>query len=195
MPPKKKTKAKPKSLKPKPGALLISEPFNPEPKFKRAVVLISQHDKRGTIGFILNKPIDVKLKGSIPDFTEYKGALFLGGPINKNQLFFIHTLGPQIEGSIEIMEGLHWGGEITQLKKMILAKKVKSSDFRFFAGYSGWRPKQLDNEFKTKSWIVAQAKPEQIMDENTNRLWSNILKTMGNEYAMLANFPENPSLN
>ena len=57
------------------------------------------------------------------------------------------------------------------------------------------KPKQLSEEIKGKSWIVADTKAEQVLDNNTNRLWGNVLKTMGREYAMMANFPENPSLN
>ena len=182
-------------LKPCKGRLLISEPFLNEPYFKRSVILLAEHNEEGSIGFILNKPIDIKLTRAIPDFPEYKGTLFLGGPVSKNQLFFIHTLGSKIEGSIEIMKDLFLGGNINELKKMITKKEIKSSDFRFFAGYSGWGPEQLNNELKAKSWIVTDATREQIMDENTIRLWGNVLKTMGNEYAMMANFPENPSLN
>ena len=182
-------------LKPAKGRLLISEPFLNEPYFKRSVIILVEHNDEGSMGFILNKPIEVNIKGSIPDFSEYKGSLFLGGPVKRDQLFFIHTLGDKINGSVQILDNLFLGGDLAQLKKMIKAKEIKESEFRFFAGYAGWGPDQLKNELKTKSWFVGSAQVAQIMDENTNRLWGNILKTMGKEYAILSNFPENPSLN
>ena len=182
-------------LKPRKGRVLLSEPFLSEPYFKRSVIILTEHNEEGSIGFILNKPLDISLPSAIPDFPKFNGSLYLGGPVNKNKLFFIHTVGNKIKGSTEIINGLFWGGDINLLIKLIEANKVSASEFRLFAGYAGWGVKQLDNEFKAKSWIVAEADVEQIMDENTNRLWGNILKTMGKEYAMIANFPENPSLN
>ncbi len=44
-----------KSLKPAKGKLLISKPFLHDPYFKRSVVFLTEHNKDGTVGFILNK--------------------------------------------------------------------------------------------------------------------------------------------
>ena len=62
-------------------------------------------------------------------------------------------------------------------------------------GYSGWDSKQLDKEIDNDSWIVAPANREHIIGDDSENLWSNVLKSFGKEYAMLANFSEHPSLN
>ena len=43
------------------GKILISEPFLMDPNFKRSIVLLCEHSEEGSVGFILNKPTQVKL--------------------------------------------------------------------------------------------------------------------------------------
>lgn len=182
-------------LRPCKGRILISEPFLREPFFKRSVIILTEHNELGSMGFILNKPIEMKSNGSIANFSQFNGPLFLGGPLNKNQLFFIHTLGEKVKGSLKISDGLYLGGDLKIITRLIETKRVKPSEFRLFAGYSGWGPNQLNQEIKEKSWIVADTDLENVMDKNFNGLWAKVLKGMGKEFAMMANFPENPSLN
>ncbi len=62
-----------KSLKkPSQGTLLISEPFMNDSYFKRSVVLLSEHDEKGSVGFILNKLTDIALNKAVEDFPEFK---------------------------------------------------------------------------------------------------------------------------
>jgi putative transcriptional regulator len=84
------------------GKLLVSEPFLIDPSFRRTVVLLTEHDKNGTVGFILNRELDVGPGEAIEGFPEFKGKLFLGGPVQQTNLFFIHTLGKKIEGSVSV---------------------------------------------------------------------------------------------
>ncbi len=84
---------KKKAIKPAQGALLISEPFLLDSYFKRAVVLIGEHDQHGTIGFILNKPTDVKINDAVEDFPSFNVPLYFGGPVDTDTLFYIHTIG------------------------------------------------------------------------------------------------------
>ena len=182
-------------IKPKRGLLLIADPFLHDTYFKRSVILLAEHNKHGSFGFMLNKPIHLKLNDALSNFPEYKDPLYLGGPVNKDQLFYIHTLGDVIEESTEIAKGLYWGGNLKTITKLIKGNKINSSQLRFFAGYSGWDGNQLDEELKEKSWIICKSTVEHIMSNDTDNLWKNLLTTTGNKYAVMANFPENPSLN
>ena len=88
-----------KLSKPGQGSLLVSEPFLLDSYFKRAVVLLSEHDSQGTLGFILNKPTDVKLNEAVDDFPEFDVPLYFGGPVETDTLFYIHTVGELITGA------------------------------------------------------------------------------------------------
>lgn len=178
----------------KKGKILISEPFLNDPYFKRSVVFLTAHDKEGSLGFILNKPVQLKLNEAVNEFPFFDARLYLGGPVKRDSLYFFHTIGKAIDDSIEVLDGLWWGGNFDTLKSMILQGKVKDNDVRFFAGYSGWEPEQLEKELQEKSWIIAEAKMEYVFGD-AQHLWRNILLSMGNKYAVMANFPEDPSLN
>ncbi len=182
-------------LKPEQGKVLISEPFLNDAYFKRTVVLLAEHNEKGSFGFILNRPMDVKLNDAISDFPDYTNTLYFGGPVSKDQLFYLHTLGKEIDESIEIMKGLWWGGNFETVKAKLQNKEIDEENIRFFAGYSGWEAGQLDGEMKEKSWIVCNAGVNDIMSSDTGNLWREVLRKMGKEYAILANFPEDPTLN
>jgi putative transcriptional regulator len=178
------------------GKLLISEPFLHDPYFQRSVVLMTEYDPLlGATGLILNKPIDLSLNDGLTDFPPYDGQVYLGGPVHKDNLFFIHTLGDKIEDSIEIMPGLFWGGNFETIKQLISSYQIDHNEIRFFAGFSGWETTQLEKEIEEQAWIVTDASPNLIMNTNDDKMWSEVLKRMGAEYAILANFPLDPSLN
>ena len=177
------------------GKLLISEPFLFDPNFKRTVVLLAEHNEEGSVGFILNRPIEVSVAEALDDFPDFDSNLFFGGPVGQNNLFYIHTLGDKLTGSKEIIKGIFWGGDFEHLKLMIDAGQVDPKQIQFFAGYSGWAPEQLDRELKEKSWIVADTRAEQVMKGRNKEFWSEVLKDLGNKFAIMANFPEDPSLN
>ena len=181
-------------LNPGKGRLLISDPFLHEPVFKRSVILLTEHNEEGSVGFILNKPVNIKLNDAMARLPEFDSPLFYGGPVQRDSLYYIHTMGKNISDSIEIYDGLYWGGNFEALKILMETSDVKASELRFFIGYSGWGSKQLDKELKEKSWIVAP-KAENIMETAPEKLWNMLLKNLGKDYAMLANFPEYPSLN
>ena len=183
-----------KQPKPAPGNFLLAEPFMESPEFRRAVVLLTEHNENGTMGFILNRKLAIKPTQAIDDFPDFEDTLFYGGPVSTEMLFYLHTVGDLLEGSVEVMPGLYMGGDFEALKNLLKAGKIKPSQVRFFAGYSGWTAGQLKTEIKQHSWIITGAKSNYIMANNSN-LWKNILKDLGGKYAMVADFPEDPTLN
>ncbi len=183
------------NIKPSEGKLLVAEPFLDDPYFRRSVVLLTEHNEKGSIGFILNKPIEIKLKDAVGELPPIDSNIHLGGPVARETLHFLHTEGKLIDGSLEIMKGLYWGGNFETLKKLITEDKIKAEAIKFFVGYAGWEPNQLENELKLHSWIVLPAKVKDIMKRNPANLWHDILKGMGKEFAVIADFPQDPTMN
>jgi putative transcriptional regulator len=182
--------------KPSRGKMLISEPALRDFYFGRSVVLLVEHnEEEGSIGLILNKPIHLKINEVVKEFPQVTHPLFLGGPVHPERLYYLHTMGDKIPGSIEILPGLFWGGEIKILIEMIDLHIITPSDVRFFIGYSGWEPGQLNRELGEKSWIVTQCSLETAMEQRPEKMWSSILKELGNDYAIWSNFPADPILN
>ena len=176
--------------------ILLAEPFMEGPEFKRSVVLLTEHGQKGSMGFIINRKLTISPTQAIDEFPDFDDKLYYGGPVSSDQLFYMHSLGSLLEGSIEVIPGVFMGGNYDTLRTMIDSKQVSPSQIRFFAGYAGWSANQLGKELKENSWIVVPAQPQHIFaTKEKENLWKNILHNLGGKYAMVAEFPEDPTLN
>lgn len=185
-----------KSKQLKAGQLLLSEPFMPDENFRRTVVLVCEHTPdNGTVGLIINKPINLRLAEIVEDFPPFKGKVFLGGPVGTDTMQFLHSLGSQIEGSVQLTDNLFWGGNFEQVKQMLHGEKIMPDEIRFYLGYSGWGIGQLEGELKDNSWIITPATSKQIFQTPHDILWREVMREMGGIYSTMAGYPENPALN
>jgi putative transcriptional regulator len=182
------------NLKLKKGNLLIAEPFIGDPNFERSVVFLCDHNDDGSFGFVLNQPLDLKLEDVI-DGIYGSFPLFVGGPVEKDTLHFIHRIPHKIEGSVEVGDGIFFSGNFDEVKKGINFGMIEPNDLRFFVGYSGWGAAQLDNEMKQNTWISTKINGDFIFDTPVKDLWRAVLKQMGGDYKILANYPTDPRLN
>ncbi|HLG02712.1 MAG TPA: YqgE/AlgH family protein [Bacteroidia bacterium] len=182
-------------LSPETGRLLVAEPFLSNGHFRRSVILLAEHGETGTVGFMLNKPLDIQVADIIPEFPEFDEFALSGGPVQRDQLYYIHTVGEKIEGSIEIGSGLWWQGNFEHVKELISLKQISRDEIRFFVGYAGWEAGQLQDELEEKSWFVARADKELIFMRDADAMWQEAVRRMGKRFAPMANFPENPSMN
>ncbi len=182
-------------IAPAKGRILISEPFLQDNYFKRSIVLLTEHSENGTIGFVLNKPLNIYINEVIQDFPECEIKISLGGPVSTNTLHYIHNLGDIIPNSINVIEDIYWGGDFDAIIKLIKSKKINNNNIRFFLGYSGWYPGQLENELAENAWVVAEINPREILKPMTQNKWKTTLRKLGDKYKMWAEFPENPEMN
>jgi len=178
------------------GNILVAEPFTLDSYFKRSVIMIGEYSKDGAVGFILNKPTDLFVRDALEDFPEIESRIYFGGPVQTDTIHFIHTYGEMLEGSKQIAPGIYWGGNLEMLKLMIDIKTIQPSNIRFYAGYTGWDLTQLSDELSNKKWIVSTKNASKyVMSDETFEMWGSVLRDLGKAYSILANFPENPSLN
>lgn len=184
------------NLQPQAGLTLVAEPFMEDDYFKRAVVLLAEHNEKGSIGFILNSELDLVVHEVMDDFPEFDAPLFLGGPVEPQSLFYIHNRPDLIPESNQIHDNLYWNGDFDVLKSEIISGNISSHEIKFFLGYAGWGVNQLSEELKTNSWLIQEIKEEQVLRKKTDSLWKEILlNSKKREINLMANFPENPSLN
>ncbi len=181
--------------KPSKGCLLLSEPFLGDMKFRRTVVLLGEHAEEGTVGFVLNRLLNITTKEVVPDLLSVDFPVYYGGPVEPNTLHFIHMAGDLIPGSQEIMPGIYWGGDIDLINLLLEKKEVYPEQFKFFIGYSGWEPGQLEEEIEQKAWWVTKGDSDMIFHDDLENMWPALVRKLGKDYAYLADSPEDPQWN
>jgi len=180
----------------KKGCLLIAEPsILGDHSFTRSVILLTEHNHEGSVGFILNKSLSFTLNELIKEI-DASFTVFNGGPVEQDNLYFVHNVPNLIPNSIEISDGIYWGGDYELTKNAINEGKVKKENIRFFLGYSGWAPEQLSHEIKINSWIVTENQHKSdIFKKPMSEFWKEQIMDLGEKYAVWSNAPENPNLN
>ncbi len=178
------------------GQLLIAEPsIIGDLSFNRSVILLADHNEEGSVGFILNKPLEYTINDLIPDI-ESSFLIYNGGPVEQDNLYFIHTIPELITNSIEISNGIFWGGDFELTKNLINEGKINKEDIRFFLGYTGWSANQLEDELQANSWIIFSNTYESgILKKSSKQFWKEKIIELGGEYIIWSNAPENPILN
>ena len=162
------------SMLPKKGCLLVAEPtILNDISFNRSVILLTEHTKDGSVGFILNKPLSYSINELIPEINA-NFMVYNGGPVEQDNLYFLHNVPELIPESVEISK----------------------ENIRFFFGYSGWDTHQLEEELNDNSWIIVENELQsKIIAKNSQNFWKEKLNEIGGEYIYFSNSPENPALN
>lgn len=183
------------TLNPVIGDVLISEPFMNDFYFRRSVILLIDHNEEGSLGVIFNKRLTIPFNEIVQGFPEFNADVYLGGPVETDRIFFIHTVGEMIPDSHLISNGLYWSGNISVLKSMIKMDLIKPHEVRFYVGYAGWDGGQLRNELKANTWVVGRFTAKQLLRTMPGKMWSDFVKQIGKRYALWDKFPVNPSEN
>lgn len=184
------------SILPQKGYLLIAEPsILSDISFNRSVILLAEHNDEGSIGFILNKPLSYTINDLLPEINA-NFEIYNGGPVEQDNLYFIHTIPDVIPNSVEISNGIYWGGDFETTKEAINDGKVSKDNIRFFLGYSGWGVNQLEMELHENAWIVSEnTLKNKLLSKASNLFWKEKIIEQGGEYVLFSNAPENPTLN
>ncbi|MFH0841112.1 MAG: YqgE/AlgH family protein [Bacteroidota bacterium] len=180
---------------PEKGKILISEPFLPDTFFNRTIVYLVDHNAEGSVGFILNKKLEIKVCDAISGFDDWQEYLSMGGPVAPDTLHYLHNLGDKIPNSVLVDENIYWGGDIDFIRGLIRKGKLDNTQIRFFLGYSGWSAGQLERELKENSWVIAKVKTDIVLNNPVDNTWKKVLRGLNSKYRMWADFPESPDMN
>ncbi|MFD5134703.1 YqgE/AlgH family protein [Streptomyces sp. NPDC058378] len=192
------------------GRLLVAAPALADPNFHRAVVLLLDHDEEGSLGVVLNRPTPVgvgDILGSWAGLTGEPDVVFQGGPVSLDSALGVAVI-PGDEGSSQGSR-LRTGGDEAPIgwrrvhgaiclvdldaPPELLAAALGS--LRIFAGYAGWGPGQLESELADGAWYVVESEPGDVSSPRPENLWRAVLRRQRSELAMIATYPDDPSLN
>ncbi|MGP4001889.1 YqgE/AlgH family protein [Streptomyces sp. 8N706] len=184
------------------GRLLVATPALADPNFDRAVVLLLDHDEEGSLGVVLNRPTPVGVGDILESWAGLAGepgVVFQGGPVSLDSALGVAVV-PGDTGTVVGEAPLGWrrvhgaiGLVDLEAPPELLAAAVGS--LRIFAGYAGWGPGQLEDELVEGAWYVVESEPGDVSSPDPEQLWRAVLRRQRNELAMVATYPDDPSLN
>ncbi|MEL6392746.1 MAG: YqgE/AlgH family protein [Bacteroidota bacterium] len=166
-----------------------------DPNFKRTALLLVEHNDEGTVGFVLNRPVNMRVDELIQDFPEFGSSVFYGGPVQTDTVHYLHRAGDLLEESFEVVPGIYWGGNFDKLKFLIERELITAMDIRFFVGYSGWSAGQLKTELGHGSWVPASMDVNYLFKSDPKSLWSQVMNNKGNLYSVISDMPDDASYN
>jgi len=187
---------------PKAGRLLVATPLLGDPNFKRAVVLIVEHEvTEGTLGVVLNRPTKIPVGQVLEQWTELvtdPSVLFRGGPVAQNSALALAMVpGKEEPLGWRALDGAPALARLGLLDldapPRLLAPAITS--LRVYAGYAGWSPGQLEAEIDEGAWFVLPAEPGDVFAAEPEQLWRTVLRRQEGDLAFLATYPDDPSLN
>ena len=167
----------------------------PDFYFKRSAILLIEHEEDSSLGLIINKKTDYKIHELTGDFGQFEAGVYLGGPVQTDNLFILHRRGDLIDESVEVIPGIFWGGDYEQIKEFCNAGLIHHDDIRFYLGYAGWGEHQLERELREKSWLVSMVTKNDVFNKTPEKVWSEAVRRLGHHYMHWLNFPANPQWN
>jgi putative transcriptional regulator len=177
------------------GRLIVAAPALTDPNFRRTVVLMLEHTDEGSVGLVLNRPTPMLAREALPEplaaALREEERVHRGGPVQPEAVLLLGDfLEPDYAagiafGSVGIVDP---DADLEQL-----GGKVRQ--VRAFGGYAGWAGGQLEAEFAEGAWIDAAGLPSDVFTAEPDGLWSEVLRRKGGRYRLIAQMPEDPSLN
>ncbi|MEV4558997.1 YqgE/AlgH family protein [Kitasatospora sp. NPDC049285] len=181
------------------GRLLVATPLLTDPNFARSVVLLLDHDPQGALGVVLNRPTPVDVSAVLDGWGQLTGqpaVVFQGGPVALDSALALAVVpgeddqpGPlgwrRVHGAIGLVD--------LEAPPEVLAGEL--GGLRVFAGYAGWSPGQLEQEIAEGAWHPVDCEVGDVCCLDPDGLWRAVLRRQRGPLAMLATYPDDPTLN
>ena len=180
------------------GRLLVATPALADPNFHRTVILLLDHSADGVLGVVLNRPSEADLADALPQWAEHATdpvRVFVGGPVQPSAALGLAWCPPGLpvdeDGGLRVLGGALGTLDLEEPEDL----PGGCRGVRIFAGYAGWSADQLRDEIAEGSWYVVDALPEDAVTPEPATLWRRVLRRQPGPLAMMASYPQDPSLN
>jgi putative transcriptional regulator len=163
------------------GQLLVALPGMRDPRFRRTVILIVRHDRKGALGITINRPVGERslaaLMRAMGDSTVTQARnvrIFAGGPVQPEVGFVIHSPDYGRQDTLAVNDEVAVTSSLEVLRD--IARNQGPKKTLVALGYAGWSPGQLESELARDDWLVAPASGALVFDTPRERVWD---KAMG----------------
>ncbi len=170
------------------GKLLVASPSMSDNRFYKAVILITNHDEKGAVGVIINKnsahkfvhiikSIDANYDESRINLGDQQINIVLGGPVNSNSLFIIHSPDYKVRDTQKITDTIHMTNQLNILSDLANNNGPKKSIISI--GCAMWKTNQIEQELFSDSWFISDLNENLVFDIQVNQMYDNVFSTLG----------------
>ncbi|MDE0284427.1 MAG: YqgE/AlgH family protein [Gammaproteobacteria bacterium] len=171
------------------GVFLIAKKSMPDPNFAGTVLLITEYEESGTVGLVLNRPLDKPAHEILPELEGLdpgSSQLFLGGPVRLNSLRILVQTDADL-GDYHSVVGDVFQIDDLQGVRNLLNRELGQFRIRLYAGYAGWYPGQLEREMLRGDWLLSRADTSLIFTDDPASLWEKLLGEEDMQWVRLNN--------
>ena len=174
---------------------LIAMPSMQDPMFGGSLIYLCEHNQRGAMGIIINKPtemtiatlldrIDIKFDIQPELRQESKKLVMFGGPVQDDRGFVLHSSGDKFSATIQVSEQLAFTTSRDVLEA--LAQGRGPASILVSVGYAGWGAGQLEQEISRNGWLTVAADPAIVFDLPIENRLAAAIKLLGFDPLMLS---------
>ncbi len=178
------------------GRLLVAAPDLHDPNFYHTVVFLLEHDERGALGVILNRPTDIQATDMFPEWQHRISdppVIFQGGPVQPDAYIGLARLNSDVTPD-------HWIPIIDSVGLLSIQDEAKTDDleisaFRLYSGYAGWGGEQLESEIDAGGWFTLPGAPQDVFESQPANLWFRLLRDHQGQWPWRVRPPADPTRN
>jgi putative transcriptional regulator len=160
------------------GTILVADRKLKDPHFAQTVVLIVTYDERGAVGLVLNRQGEVpisELLAGVKDARSRKDTAFSGGPVEPMSVLALLRTREGPRGAQRVAGDI-WAILDQDLLKDALSAHKSPDELRFYVGYAGWGPGQLETEMEAGAWRVIRGTADTVFDTQPDSLWDRVVR-------------------
>jgi len=155
--------------------LLVASPALQDPNFSQSVVLVLFPEGGGATGVILNRPTPLAWREAFPDEPALRArsdTIYFGGPVRMQALWYLVRQADARANALPVVDDLYLSADGNLLDELLAAQRRVE---RFFVGYSGWAPTQLEFEIAQGAWHVLPVDLHSILNLDPQTMWRELL--------------------
>lgn len=170
---------------------LIAMPGMADPHFSRTLTYVCEHNERGALGVVVNRPIDMTL-GSLYDRLSLKledreaseAPVLYGGPVQTDRGFVLHSPAGDWQSTLKVNDAIG----LTTSKDVLeaLGRGEGPDKVLVMLGYAGWSPGQIESEITQNAWLTVEAKDAILFDLPAGERLPAAMELLGIDFARLS---------
>ncbi|OGA41441.1 MAG: hypothetical protein A3G24_06200 [Betaproteobacteria bacterium RIFCSPLOWO2_12_FULL_62_13] len=160
------------------GIFLVATSQIRDPNFRETVVLVTQPQRGGPFGVIVNRPLNRRLEEALPQYETLKGkkdVVYFGGPVARQALVFVVRSAQPPPRAIRVLKDVYITVDREEIEGL-LKRPDPTKALRVYAGHSGWAPGQLQNEIRRGGWHIVPADAETVFEKDAATIWHDLSK-------------------